>query len=79
MLFFTILETMKIDVRQSVSVGLIGEKEMKRQLVRFHYEEMAKQDMTYKEIKDKLSKQYGLSISSIEKLVYKTKKNGQKR
>ena len=32
---------------------------------------MAKQDMTYKVIKAKLSKRYGLSVSSIEKLVYR--------
>ncbi len=66
-----IFETMNLDVRQTVHAGLVGEKEMKRQLVRFHYQEMAKQDMTYKEIKGKLSKRYGLSISAIEKLVYR--------
>ena len=66
-----ILELLKIDVKPSVEVGLIGEREMKQQLVRHHYSEMAKQDMTYKVIKEKLGKRYGMSISAIEKLVYR--------
>ena len=72
-----ILEVLKIDVKPSVEVGLIGEREMKRQLVRYHYREMAKQDMTYKVIKEKLSKRYGLSVSAIEKLVYRPLRQAQ--
>ena len=56
-----ILETMQIDVKQAVDVGLIGIREMKRELVKFHYEKMAKDGKTYKEIKQELSKKYGLS------------------
>lgn len=66
-----ILETMNLDVKEVVDSGLIGVKEMKRQLVRFYYHKMAKEGKTYKEIKGVLSKRYGLSVSSIEKLVYR--------
>ncbi len=66
-----IFELMSMDVKQAVVTGLVGEREMKRQLVRYHYREMAKQDMTYKEIKGILSERYGLSVSAIEKLVYR--------
>ncbi len=71
LLISEIFELMNMDVKQAVVTGLVGEREMKRQLVRFHYQEMAKQDMTYKVIKGKLSKRYGLSVSAIEKLVYR--------
>jgi hypothetical protein len=66
-----ILETMGIDVKPAVCSGLIGLKEMKRTLVKYHYEKMAKGGKKYKEIKMDLSKKYGLSVSSIEKMVYR--------
>ncbi len=66
-----IFETMNIDVKQAVDTGLIGIREMKRQLVRHYYEQMAKEGKKYKDIKVELSKRYGLSVSSIEKLVYR--------
>lgn len=66
-----VLECMGIDVQQAVDSGLIGIKEMKRKLVKFHYEKMAKTGLKYKDIKNELSKKYGLSVASIEKMVYR--------
>jgi hypothetical protein len=66
-----ILEIMGIDVKPAVCSGLVGLKEMKRTLVKFHYEKMAKTGLKYKDIKIELSKKYGLSVASIEKMVYR--------
>ncbi len=66
-----VMDKYNIDIKGSIDIGLVGEREIKRVLVRKEYEEMAKQNMTYKVIKAKLSKRYGLSVSSIEKLVYR--------
>jgi hypothetical protein len=66
-----VLDKYNVDIKDVIDIGLVGEKEIKRALVKKEYEEMAKQNMTYKVIKAKLSKRYGLSVSSIEKLVYR--------
>jgi hypothetical protein len=66
-----ILENMGIDVKPAVCSGLIGIREMKRTLVKYHYEKMAKTGVKYKDIKMELSKKYGLSVASIEKMVYR--------
>jgi hypothetical protein len=66
-----ILEIMGIDVKPAVCAGLVGLKEMKRTLVKFHYEKMARTGMKYKDIKTELSKKYNMSVASIEKMVYK--------
>ena len=49
-----------------------GEKVLEGNLNRIkkEYGEMAKEGMKYKDIKVLLSEKYGLSVSSIEKLVY---------
>jgi hypothetical protein len=67
-----VLERMGIDIKQAVDAGLIGAKEMKRALVKYHYEMMSKGGKKYKEIKMDLSKKYGLSVASIEKMVYRS-------
>jgi hypothetical protein len=66
-----ILECLGIDVKQTVDSGLIGTKEMKRTLVRYHYERMAKSGISYKKIKEELSRKYGFSVSAIEKIIYR--------
>ncbi len=66
-----VLDKYNVDIKDAIDIGLVGEKEIKRALVKKEYKEMAKQNMTYKVIKAKLSKRYGLSVSSIEKLVYR--------
>ena len=66
-----VLDKFDVDVLEAVNVGLIGEKELKRVLIMYYYEQMAKQGLKYKDIKQVLSEKYGWSVSSIEKLVYR--------
>ena len=66
-----ILQNFQIDITDAISIGLVGEREMKRALILKAYEEMAKEGMKYKDIKAMLSKEYGVSVSSIEKMVYR--------
>jgi len=68
-----ILQNFHIDITGAIGIGLIGEKEMKRVLILKSYREMAKEGKKYKDIKEKLSKEFGVSISSIEKMVYRCK------
>ncbi|MCB2222136.1 MAG: hypothetical protein KQI35_17265 [Bacteroidetes bacterium] len=75
MLSSDFMDKYQIDIKQIIDVGLVGEKEIIKALVKKEYDEMAKQDKKYKDIKAELSKKYGLSVSSIEKLIYR---NGQK-
>lgn len=66
-----VLQKFGIDVSEAASIGLLGEKEMKKVLIVKIYEDMAKEGMKYKDIKAYLSKEYGVSVSSIEKMVYR--------
>jgi len=70
MLVSEVLDKLNTDIRESIEIGLVGEKEIKRVLLKKEYGEMAKEGMKYKDIKVLLSEKYGLSVSSIEKLVY---------
>ena len=65
-----VLDKLNVDVLESVEVGLVGEKELKRLLIKYDYEKLAKNGIKYKDIKKQLSEEYGVSVSSIEKLVY---------
>jgi hypothetical protein len=65
-----VLEKFNTDIKEAIEIGLVGEKEMKRVLLKKEYEDMAKEGMKYKDIKVLLSQKYGLSVSTIEKLVY---------
>ena len=65
-----VLDKLNADIRESIEIGLVGEKEIKRVLLKKEYGEMAKEGIKYKDIKVLLSEKYGLSVSSIEKLVY---------
>ena len=66
-----VLDKMGVDILELVEMGFIGEKEIKRVLIVTEYERMARNGIKYKDIKRILGKQYGWSVSSIEKLVYK--------
>ena len=73
-------KTFRVDVVPAIEIGLFGEQQMKKALVRYKYDELAKQGIKYKEIKARLSRKYGVSVSWIEKLVYrKTTTNGIKQ
>ena len=59
-----------VDVLGAVEVGLVGEKDLKKVLIKYYYNKMYKDGLKYKDIKLKLSERFGFSVSSIEKLVY---------
>ena len=61
----------QVDIVPAIAIGLIGEQQMKKVLVKYEYETLSKKGIKYKEIKSKLSKKYGVSVSWIEKLVYR--------
>ena len=65
-----VLDKFDVDVLGAVEVGLVGEKGLKKVLIKYYYELMAKDGLKYKDIKQILSQKYGFSISSIEKLMY---------
>ncbi len=60
-----------VDVLDSVKIGMVGEDDLKRVLIKHEYMEMARQGYKYKDVKQLLSWQYGWSVSRIEKLVYR--------
>ena len=66
-----VLDKYDIDVTDSVQIGLVNEKDLKRVLIKHDYEKLAKDGLKYKDIKKQLSEQYNVSVSSIEKLVYR--------
>ena len=73
-------KTFQVDVVPAIEIRLFGEQQMKKVLVRYEYDELAKHGIKYKEIKARLSRKYGVSVSWIEKLVYrKTTTNGIKQ
>jgi hypothetical protein len=74
MLVSEVMDKLNADIRESIEIGLVGEKEIKRVLVKKEYENLAKEGMKYKDIKVLLSEKYEVSVSWIEKLVYKNGK-----
>ena len=65
-----VLDKFNIDVLAAIEIGLVGEKDLKRILIVYYYEQMSKKGLKYKDIKQILSQNYSFSISSIEKLMY---------
>ena len=63
-----------VDIQDSVKIGMVGEDDLKRVLIRHEYLEMAKQGFKYKDVKQVLSWKYDWSVSRIEKLVYRYKR-----
>jgi len=60
-----------IDAGKLFDMGLIPANHARNWIVRKKYFEMAKTGRTYFDIKLELSVEYGLSMSMIEKLVYR--------
>jgi hypothetical protein len=60
-----------IDAEGLMRIGLLHPADAKRWLVKKKYFMMAKSGKTYTDIKYELSDTYGISISAIEKLVYR--------
>jgi hypothetical protein len=55
-----------------IEKGIINLKELRNWIVKGEYYQRAKSGKTYTEIKHELSEEYGISISSIEKLIYRS-------
>lgn len=72
-----LLQKEGIEARRHMELGLLEEKAAKRWLVKQRYWRMAREGQSYAEIKRELSDQFGISISSIEKMIYRTKKQQQ--
>ena len=70
LLISDVLDKYNADVLDAVGVGLVGEKELKRLLIKYDYNKLATNGIKYKDIKKQLSETYSVSVSSIEKLVY---------
>ena len=68
------LQSEGIEAKRYIEIGLLDEKAAKRWLIRQRYWRMAREGRTYSDIKQELSVEFGISISSIEKLIYRTKK-----
>ncbi len=68
-----IYEFYKIDVTKEVSYKIVGVKELKKAVIRKVYEAEQRKGRKYLEIKNEISKKYKVSLSTIEKLIYKKK------
>ncbi len=60
-----------LDVENMIEIGLLHPEDAKRWLVQKKYYLLADGSRTLTEIKLELSEKYGLSVSSIEKLIYR--------
>lgn len=63
--------TFNVDIIPALQLRLLGEQQMKKALVLHEYDLMAKTGLKAKDIKEKLSKEYGVSVSVIEKWFYR--------
>ena len=69
-----IKELAGIDAEQLLEIGLLTEDHARKWVVKKKYYEMAKTGRTFTDIKNELSDCFGLSVSSIEKMVYRKQK-----
>jgi len=60
-----------IDASKLVEIGLITSNHAKKWIVRQKYFHLAKTGRTYADIKYELSIDYGISVSAIEKIIYR--------
>jgi hypothetical protein len=65
------VERTGIDIAGLMTTGLLEKKQLRRWIVREKYFSLAKTGRTYTDIKNELSDEYNVSISMIEKMVYK--------
>ncbi|KAF0128030.1 MAG: hypothetical protein FD155_3464 [Bacteroidetes bacterium] len=77
MLAKDIQERTGMNVRPMMDMGLLSLDEARKWVVRRKYYEMAKTRMTLTDIKYELAEIYGMSVSGIEKMIYKPKKPKQ--
>jgi hypothetical protein len=66
-----IKELAGIDASQLFDMGLLTLDQARKWLVREKYFQMKKPGKTFTDIKYELSDEYGISVSAIEKLIYR--------
>lgn len=71
MLADDIMEICGIDVLPLMDMGILPLHEARKWVVKTKYYELAKEGRTYSDIKYDLSELYGMSVSSIEKMIYR--------
>lgn len=60
-----------IETKKLMEIGLLPAKYAKKWLVKQQYFVLAKTGRTYTDIKYELSEKYGVSVSTIEKMIYR--------
>lgn len=60
-----------MDVKKLLDNGLISKKQATRWIIKQRYFEMYKSGRTYFDVKNELSVIYGMSVSAIEKMIYR--------
>lgn len=60
-----------IDAGKLFDIGLINANHARNWVVKQKYFQLAKTGRTYTDIKNELSVDYGVSVSSIEKMIYR--------
>lgn len=65
----------EIDLYPTAKAGILNKKGLTDAIIEHEYYRMAKNGEKYKKIKENLNKIYGVSVSAIEKIVYKKDKN----
>ena len=69
-----IRELAGVDAGRLIDIGLLTADHARKWVVKKKYYEMAKTGRTFTDIKNELSDCFGLSVSSIEKMVYRKQK-----
>ncbi len=70
-----ITEMAGVEAEKLMDLGLLEPMQAKRWLVKRRYFMLAKTGRTYTDIKYELSERYGISVSAIEKMIYRKPKN----
>jgi len=70
------LDVFNIDISEAFYFGLIKEFDLTKTIVAHKYYEMGKDGMKYQDVKFKLSREYNISVNTIDKLIYG---NGKER
>ena len=60
-----------IDAEKLFEIGLIHANHARKWVVKEKYYRLARTGRTYTDIKNELSDEYGISVSAIEKLIYR--------
>jgi phosphotransacetylase len=60
-----------IDVESMIELGILDLEDARKWLVKRLYYRMAREERTYTDIKNELSDRYEISVSAIEKWIYR--------